>query len=128
MHPTRLLKAIESALDAHAEWKRKLHRAIETGIAHLSSATASCDDKCELGHWLYSDTVTDSFQHEPQYHRVIAAHARFHRTAGSVLAYVERGNSSAALFIMEGEYDYESGELVEALTAWKAATVIPAAA
>ena len=37
-----------------------------------------------------------------------------------MLAYVERGNVSAAQFIMDGEYDFRSEDLVVALASWKA--------
>lgn len=121
MHPARLFKAIDAALAAHAEWKRRLHRAIETGIAQITSATAACDDTCDLGKWLYSSEVAVPYRDDPLYQRVVETHALFHRTAASVLSYVERGNRSAALFIMEGEYAFGSEELVQALTSWKAA-------
>ncbi len=127
MHNIRLSKAIDGAIAAHAEWKRRLHRAIETGTAQITSATAACDDKCELGQWLYNIDVAEACHDDPRYTRVVEVHARFHRTAGSVLSYVERGNCSAALFIMEGEYAFESGELVEALTDWKAAVMAKSA-
>jgi len=128
MHNARLLKAIDAAIDAHAEWKRKLHRAIDTGVAQITFANAACDDRCDLGRWLYSTEVAAAFEDDALYLRVVEAHAMFHRIAGSVLSYVERGNRSAALFIMAGEYDFESEELVKALTTWKAAaTTEPAA-
>lgn len=120
----RLFKAIDAAIDAHAEWKRRLHRAIETGVAQITSATAACDDKCDLGMWLYNPDVATCFEDEILYKRVVKAHALFHRTAGSVLSYVERGNLSAAQFIMDGEYDFESEELVQALTNWKASIAV----
>lgn len=127
MHNDRLIEAINGAIAAHAEWKRKLHRAIDTGVAHLSPATAACDDKCALGMWLYSAEITDNFSNDSHYEQVRTVHALFHKTAASVLAYVERGNCSAASFIMSGEYDYRSEDLIEALTRWRAdAAMAPA--
>jgi methyl-accepting chemotaxis protein len=128
MQNARLFRAIDAAIDAHAEWKRRLHRAIETGNAQITSATAACDDKCDLGKWLYSAEVEAAFQEDVLYRRVVESHAMFHRTAGSVLSYVERGNRSAALFIMDGEYGFESEELIKALTKWKASVAVEPAA
>jgi methyl-accepting chemotaxis protein len=120
MHSDPLVEAIDAAIIAHAEWKRKLHRSIETGVAHLTPGTASCDDKCALGMWLYGTDITHDRRKQIEYDQVRASHALFHRTAGSVLSYVERGNISAAMFIMEGEYDFRSDDLVQALTNWRA--------
>ena len=122
-----IVRQIDSAIDAHAEWKRKLYNSIDTGIAHISAATACCDDKCALGKWLHGPQFDEATRRGDDFRAVVNLHALFHKTAGSVLAYVERGNVSAAQFIMDGEYDFRSEDLVLALVEWRAKHVDPSA-
>ena len=115
-----LVEQIDAAIAAHQQWKRKLYNAINAGHSEISSATACSHDRCTFGQWLASIDALGTLRDEAAFAEIADLHGEFHRVAGSILAYVERGMASAAQFIMDGEYAALSDMLIEALNGWKA--------
>lgn len=74
--------SFDSAIQAHTRWKVKLRNAVAIHDT-LDVATISCDDKCELGKWVYGK---GSHQHDglPEFNRLRESHKAFHRQAGAV--------------------------------------------
>ena len=119
MRNARLVEEINSAIGAHGMWKMRLRTAVRTGRSEVHSSIACCDDQCAFGKWLYGPDFDASTRAGMPYQVVKRLHAEFHQCAGSVLSYVERGNTAAAQFILEGEYAERSDKLVRALAKWK---------
>lgn len=114
-----LVNEITNAIGAHGMWKMRLRTAILTGQSSVSSATACCDDKCDFGKWIHGSSVDSATKAGIPYQVVKRLHAEFHRSAGNVLAQVERGNLPAAQELMAADYAERSDKLVRALTKWK---------
>ena len=113
------LRHITEAIGAHGTWKLRLRSAIRTRSADITSATASCDDKCAFGQWLYGSQIDPATRASIPYGVVRRLHADFHRSAGNVLFLVERGKSEEAEALMTGEFAQRSEKLVRALNKWK---------
>lgn len=119
MSQNKLVQHIHDAIGAHGAWKLRLRTAISTGRGDIRSAMAGCDDQCAFGKWLYGPEIDDATRAGVPFHVVKRLHADFHRAAGSVLAYVERGNAGAAQTALSGEFTERSEKLVRALSKWK---------
>lgn len=119
MSQKELVRHINDAIGSHGAWKLHLRTAISTGRGEISSSIAGCDDQCAFGKWLYGSDIDYTTRAGVPYHVVKRLHAEFHRAAGSVLAYVERGNAGAAQTAMAGEFTERSEKLVRALAKWK---------
>lgn len=120
MRTHTMVKEINDAIGAHGMWKFRLRTAITSGTADVSSVEAGCDDKCTFGKWIYGNTLDAQTRAGMPYQVIRRLHADFHRTAGRVLAHVERGEKASAEALFEGEYVAKSEKLVRGLTKWKA--------
>jgi hypothetical protein len=114
---------IQSAIEAHAEWKLRLNNAIETGRSSHTVATACQDNQCALGRWLYDlDAVTKATS---RWACVRSTHAEFHREAASILALALAGDKRGAKSRMTFSSPFIglSHRLTAELTAWKRESV-----
>ena len=84
----------DGAIKKHAEWKLKLHSAIENHES-LNVATISSDNACEMGKWLHGEAKI-KFQNLPTYKQCLAEHAVFHAEAGKVAAAINGKNYAEA--------------------------------
>ncbi len=119
MHNQVSLQQINDAIGAHGAWKLRLRSAIRTRSADITSHTASCDDKCAFGKWLYGPDIDAATRTGVPYGVIRRLHADFHRSAGSVLFLIERGKVAEAEAQMTGEFTQRSETLVRALNKWK---------
>jgi hypothetical protein len=112
-------EAIEAALAAHAQWKKRLQDAIETGQSSFQAENVRKDNACQFGQWLYA--LSDTDRNTAVFTKVRELHASFHRTAGEILHLALSGKRAEALKALEfgGPYGKATGELVLALQAWK---------
>jgi hypothetical protein len=112
-------EAIDSALTAHAAWKKRLQDAIDKGTSEFKVEVVEKDNVCQFGQWLYSLQEDDTFTQD--YAKAKDLHAEFHKTAASVLEKAINGSKEEALKIMEfgGGYGKITGKLVIALNEWK---------
>lgn len=113
-------EAIDAALSAHAQWKKRLQDAISTGKSEFKAETVKKDNACQFGQWLYSLPQSDTKSED--YNKVRALHADFHKITGGILELALMGNAQEALGKLGagGQYGSASGKLVLALQAWKA--------
>lgn len=105
-----LQQMIVDALNAHDNWKRRLHAAIATSSADVSVEQASADNVCAFGRWLYDD-VPWRARKAWDYSNVRKLHAAFHQEAGKVLALALGGRSEEAIVAMShGSPFFETSE------------------
>jgi methyl-accepting chemotaxis protein len=73
---------LDTALEKHAEWKTKFRTAI-TQMESLDADTITKDNCCELGKWLYGESIT-LFGRLESHKDCIAKHKVFHIEAGKI--------------------------------------------
>jgi methyl-accepting chemotaxis protein len=110
---------VETALEAHADWKRRLRDAIVRGYCEHGSDEAGRDDLCALGQWLHALPLES--RADFAYEDVLELHARFHREAAVVVQYLEMGRIDEARAAMDPDSAFAlvSTELVCLLEAWR---------
>ncbi|MBI5288772.1 MAG: CZB domain-containing protein, partial [Chloroflexi bacterium] len=86
---------VKMALTAHAMWKTRLQRAIETGRSEFDPETVRVDNRCDFGQWMYS-SGKNAFPSVSAYEQVRSLHAEFHAQAAHVLGLAIRGKRSDA--------------------------------
>jgi ABC-type transporter Mla subunit MlaD len=114
LHPVRV------AVAAHAAWKKRLRKAIRTGVLEPGTdpAAVARDDTCAFGKWLHGDAAQ-----EPDQERVADVrrrHADFHRETGAVLTAAVSGQADEAQRLMAAEdrYGGAAAGLTDALLDW----------
>jgi Chemoreceptor zinc-binding domain len=112
-------EAIEAALTAHAQWKKRLQDAVEAGQSTFRVEDVHKDNVCQFGQWLHGLPETD--KQTAAFMKVRELHAAFHRIAGEILHLALSRKKTEALKALEfgGPYGKATGELVLALQAWK---------
>jgi methyl-accepting chemotaxis protein len=112
-------EAIDSALTAHALWKKRLQDAVSTGKSEFKPETVRTDNACQFGQWLYGLPLGDT--KSESYLKVKTLHADFHKVAGDILQLALSGKKEEGLKKLEygGEYGSITGKLVLALQSWK---------
>lgn len=115
-------EAIDAALAAHAQWKKRLQDAIETGQSSFQVENVRKDNACQFGQWLYA--LPDTDRRDALFMKVRELHAAFHRTAGEILHLALSGKKAESLKAMEfgGPYGKATGDLILALQSWKQRT------
>lgn len=73
---------LDTAIQAHAQWKMKLRLAISRCEA-VDAPTISADNCCELGRWMHGEGRS-AFGRSPVFNECLTLHAAFHREAGRV--------------------------------------------
>jgi hypothetical protein len=106
----------QTAIDAHAQWKERLHNHIAGNTQEdLRVDVIARDDQCVLGQWLNAEG-SKRYGHLPTFDAVRVSHAQFHRCAADVLTTAKGGDSSSALRMLEEEsYMRASDEVTAAL-------------
>ena len=114
---------IQSAIEAHAEWKIRLNKAIETGRSDHTAAVVCQDNQCKLGRWLYGLDVAT--QASSRWTCVRSTHADFHREAAEILTIALHGDKRGAKSRMTYSSTFTglSNRLTAELTAWKRESV-----
>lgn len=111
--------AIENALAAHAEWRNRLHDAIDNGTSEFKVDAIKVDNGCTFGKWVYS--LPQEEQNSEKCIKVKQLHAEFHRIAAETLDLALSGKKDEANKNMSlgGSFNRASGKLVLALNEWK---------
>lgn len=108
-----------TAIEAHQEWKMRLHAVIEAKSPEgLDPVLVSRDDQCELGQWIHG-AGGRQFDGQPQFVDLVKKHAAFHLCAGRVLSLAQSGQQALAAAEMApgGEFARISREVVGDLAA-----------
>ncbi len=95
---------LDDAAKKHAEWKLKFRTAINTK-ATMDVATIQADNSCDLGKWLHGDGRT-RFGAKPNFQRLLAKHAEFHRAAGKIATAITAGQYELAARMLENGTEY----------------------
>jgi hypothetical protein len=113
-------EAIDAALAAHAQWKKRLQDAVATGKSEFKAETVKRDNACQFGQWLYGLPLEDTKSED--FLKAKSLHADFHKTAGEILDLALAGKKQEASQRLDtgGSYGAATGKLVLALQAWKA--------
>jgi hypothetical protein len=80
---------LQQAVTAHTGWKMKVTRYLSSPDGSLQPATIRQDSRCELGKWLYGEGR--SFQHLPEYQKLMNDHARLHESASDLIRRTNSG-------------------------------------
>lgn len=96
----------EEAIQAHSAWKLKLSTYLRKPDGSLNSATIRLDNKCALGQWLHGEGR--KFSNVPEYKKLVAEHARFHRAAAAVVDKANSGKSTSEETALGGKSEFGS--------------------
>lgn len=112
---------LDKAQAAHADWKRKLLKAVD-GAEVLDVASIRRDDCCDLGKWLHS-TGKVHYGHIPEFQTLIDKHRDFHDITGIVAGIINARNTETAKSMLGGssQFSYASMEVLVAINALKKA-------
>ena len=84
----------DQAIEAHRQWKVRLRSAIAKQ-EQLDADTICRDDKCPLGRWLHG-SGSQRWSAKPLFTSLLAKHADFHQSAGSVARKINAGQYADA--------------------------------
>ena len=102
------------AINAHAKWKIRLMDYINgKSKEELEVANVSCDDKCDLGRWLYGPATAHA--RLPEYKDLKSSHAAFHRSVGDIVQCVHDHHHDQATSKLGGEFFQLSNQTVRAI-------------
>jgi hypothetical protein len=114
-----LQEQIQKAISAHGVFKFKLAHMVEAQTNEIQPPTATADNLCTVGQWLYEGLPPEARSGE-HYRTVVDLHARFHRAAGEVASLSAARRHTEALEAMEltSYFRRISDQLVAAMEAW----------
>ncbi len=99
----------------HSAWKRKLHGYIAHPDQSLNAREVAADDRCKTGKWLRGEGRRYSVH--PEYAKLVAEHARFHRAAAEIVGRANNGEDVSGEFVLGvgSEFSLASAAVVLAL-------------
>jgi methyl-accepting chemotaxis protein len=80
---------LDSAIQAHADWRSKLRTAV-TRKETMDAETIGRDDCCALGKWLHG-AGKSQYGGKPSFVSLLDAHRQFHEEAGKVARLINKG-------------------------------------
>ncbi len=102
------------AESAHAKWKMRLVEYINgRSNERLDINTVSCDDKCDLGKWIYSNAA--KYNSSPEYQDLKKMHAVFHKSVGGIVERVQKNDKDGATKLLGGDFSSYSKQTVNAI-------------
>ena len=103
----------DAAVQAHVGWKKKLVDCINGRGEPIDVHTASQDNKCALGQWLYGAGKKHAGTQE--YSGLRGSHAQFHKCAGSVANLAQSGRTDDAEQLLATEFEDASKDTIAKL-------------
>jgi hypothetical protein len=109
----------DDAVSAHTQWKMKLSSYLAHPDGSLDAVTASIDNKCSLGQWIFGEGVKHSKL--PEYTKLKSEHTRFHKAVGEVIKKASSGQNVTAETALGSHSDFGSASnaVVSAIMAMK---------
>jgi hypothetical protein len=109
----------DQAISAHAQWKRRLNEAIDSGSSEWTVSEVRADDRCEFGKWL--NTLCDLEKSSDSCLHLRSLHTEFHHAASEVLELALAGKKDDARAAMSpgNRFNQTSTELVLTLGEWR---------
>jgi len=106
--------SFEDAVNAHVKWKMRLVDYIKgKSTEELEVEKVSCDDKCDLGKWLYGPATT--YVRLSEYRDLKNSHAAFHRSVGVIVQCVQDHHTDEAMSKLGGEFFQLSNKTIRAI-------------
>lgn len=96
-------------ISTHVRWKQRLLDYIANSSEKLDPALVGIDNHCNLGKWIYGKG--QAYADLPQFEKVRAEHAAFHKHAAAVVIFVNLGDHATAEQVLNGEYAKVSNNL-----------------
>jgi methyl-accepting chemotaxis protein len=111
--------SFDDAVNAHIKWKTRLVDYIEGRSSEkLEVEKVSCDDKCDLGKWLYGSAKVH--QNLGEYADLKSSHAAFHRSVGGIVQCVHDHRKEEATSKLGGEFFQLSNQTIRAIKSLQA--------
>ena len=108
--------SFSQAIDAHNKWKARLVNYLSgRSDEQLDVKFVSCDDKCDLGKWIYSDAKKHA--HLSEYSKLKESHATFHQSVGEIVERAQANKTDEARAMLGGEFSQTSKSTVRAIEA-----------
>ncbi len=109
----------EKAISAHAQWKRRLNEAIDSGASEWTVSDVKADDRCEFGEWLRN--LPPVAKTSERYRHLQSLHTDFHQAASDVLKLALAGKKDDARAAMSrgSHFNETSTQLVLTLGDWR---------
>jgi len=100
---------LDSALNAHADWKVKLRAAINAR-AKLDAESIARDNCCALGQWLHGE-ARRSLGDSQTLANAVKRHAEFHCEAGAVARRINAGQYDRADAMLDAGTPYANASM-----------------
>jgi len=99
---------------AHGKWKMRLIDYIN-GRSHESFdiSAVSCDDKCPLGQWIYSNAAM--YGSLPEYKKLKDEHMHFHTSVGEIVENAQNGDTASAKKLLGADFARHSKSTISAI-------------
>ncbi|PKO24804.1 MAG: chemotaxis protein, partial [Betaproteobacteria bacterium HGW-Betaproteobacteria-8] len=111
--------SFKEAEQAHAKWKMRLVDYMHgRSRERLDASVVSCDDKCDLGKWIYGDALR--YGSLPEYRDLRQVHAEFHKSVGAIVEAVECSQIDEAKKLLGADFSRNSNRTVQAIHAMQA--------
>lgn len=112
---------LDSAMQAHHQWKSRLQDAVKAGEV-LDVSAIRRDDCCDLGKWLYSNGRV-AYGHKPEFINLMERHNVFHLVASVVAKIINGKDYEQAKSMLEGSSQFAaaSTDVMLAIVRLKAA-------
>lgn len=107
----------ETAINAHAAWRQRLHAFVNGRGEALDAKKVGNDSQCALGGWIHGPGK--HFAKYAEYEDLRSAHSAFHRWAGEIVQLSESGKREQAERTLGDRFAAASEETVERLYAMK---------
>ena len=96
---------LDTAIQAHTDWKTKFRFAITKHEFPLDVLTISKDNCCELGRWLNGEAKT-KYDHLACYRECVIKHSEFHTEAAKIASVINAREYNEALIMMNSETSF----------------------
>ncbi|MDR0480044.1 MAG: CZB domain-containing protein [Burkholderiaceae bacterium] len=107
---------IQVAISAHENWKIRLHAYLDGTSSEAFNPDVICfDDRCDLGQWIHGPG-RERLGKFPGFTALVDNHKMFHYAASNVVALSQRGKTSEAHRILEGQFQHFSNQVVGILS------------
>lgn len=103
-----------AAVEAHIKWKVRLANYIDGSSSEiLDPAVIACDDRCDLGKWIYSNK--EALKDNTLFNAVLHDHAEFHKTAAGIVVLCHSGQQQMAAENLRGHYAHISRKVIKGI-------------
>jgi methyl-accepting chemotaxis protein len=88
----------DDAVVCHSEWKRELHTYVSNPDGSMNIEEVAATNRCKLGRWIRGEGR--KYAAFPEFAKLIAEHARFHKAAADIVSRADRGQDVSFEFAL----------------------------